>query len=157
MHWAAPSLYLQVREGQGTRSWLFRYSRDGENQWMGIGAYADKGFTEARDEAAMLRVLVKRGGDPMAEKRNAEAAAKPKAKAKAPTFADCADKYMEAHRSGWKNDKHIAQWESTLRMTVFTSASAFAARRFPCSNMMVAIFSSTNLVGFGSEADGRRR
>ena len=38
VHWAAPSLYLQVRQGQGTRSWLFRYSRDGENQWMGIGA-----------------------------------------------------------------------------------------------------------------------
>ena len=68
VHWVAPSLYLQIRP-QGTRSWLFRYSRDGENQWMGLGALADKPLTEARDEAAMLRVLVKRGGDPMGERR----------------------------------------------------------------------------------------
>jgi integrase len=114
VHWVAPSLYLQIRP-QGTRSWLFRYFRDGENQWMGLGALADKPLTEARDEAAMLRVLVKRGGDPMADRRGGEAAAKPKSEAKAPTFADCADKYIEAHRAGWKNDKHIAQWESTLK------------------------------------------
>src|SRR5437868_5419602 len=68
VHGVAPSLYLQVRE-QGTRSWLFRYSKNGKNQWMGLGAMADKPFTEARDEAAMLRVLVKRGEDPLAAKR----------------------------------------------------------------------------------------
>ena len=56
VHWAAPSLYLQIRP-QGTRSWLFRYSRDRENQWMGLGSLDDKPLTEARDEAAMLRVL----------------------------------------------------------------------------------------------------
>ena len=72
VHWVAPSLYLQIRP-QGTRSWLFRYSRNGENQWMGLGALADKPLSEARDEAAMLRVLVKRGGDPMGEKREVEA------------------------------------------------------------------------------------
>ena len=115
VHWVAPSLYLQIRP-QGTRSWLFRYSRDGENQWMGLGALADKPLTEARDEAAMLRVLVKRGGDPMGEKRDAEAAAKPSGMTNAPTFADCAEQYIESHRAGWKNDKHIAQWEGTLRM-----------------------------------------
>ncbi|MDO8360960.1 MAG: Arm DNA-binding domain-containing protein, partial [Devosia sp.] len=115
VHWVAPSLYLQIRP-QGTRSWLFRYFREGENQWMGLGALADKPLTEARDEAAMLRVLVKRGGDPMGEKRNAEVAAKPKSEAKVPTFTDCAEKYIESHRAGWKNPKHIAQWESTLRM-----------------------------------------
>lgn len=31
---------------------------------MGLGSLADKPLSEARDEAAMLRVLVKRGGDP---------------------------------------------------------------------------------------------
>ena len=60
VHRVAPSLYLQIRE-QGTRSWLFRYSRNGRNQWMGLGSLQDKPLTEARDEAAMLRVLVKRG------------------------------------------------------------------------------------------------
>ena len=29
-----------------------------------------------------------------------------------------AEKYIAAHRSGWKNEKHAAQWESTIRMYV---------------------------------------
>src|SRR3569623_2844884 len=72
VHWVAPSLYLQVRAGQGTRSWLFRYSRNDTNQWMGLKSVEEKPFTEARDEAAMLRVLVKRGEDPIANKREVE-------------------------------------------------------------------------------------
>ena len=71
--WVAPSLYLQVRPGQGTRSWLFRYSRNNTNQWMGLGSTEEKPFTEARDEAALLRVEVKRGADPIAAKREVEA------------------------------------------------------------------------------------
>jgi hypothetical protein len=68
VHWVAPSLYLQIRP-QGTRSWLFRYSRNGENQWMGLGSVEEKSLGEARDEAATLRVSIRRGGDPMAEKQ----------------------------------------------------------------------------------------
>ena len=116
VHWVAPSLYLQVRQEQGTRSWLFRYSRAGENQWVGLGALADKQLTEARDEAAMLKVQVKRGGDPIADKRQIEALSKPRTKI--PTFAECATGYIESHRDGWKNDKHAAQWPSTIRMYV---------------------------------------
>jgi hypothetical protein len=112
VHWIAPSLYLQIRP-QGTRSWLFRCSRNGENQWKGIGAAADKALSEARDEAAMLRVAVRRGEDPFARRAAARAATKPKTKV--PSFADCAGRYIESHRAGWRNDKHVAQWESTIR------------------------------------------
>jgi integrase len=115
VHWVAPSLYMQVRAGQGTRSWLFRYSRNDTNQWMGLGSVEDKTFTEARDEAAMLRVLVKRGEDPIASKREVEAKRQIEEKAKAPSFDECAKQYIASHESSWKNDKHIAQWKSTLR------------------------------------------
>jgi len=114
VHWVAPSLYLQIRQ-HGTRSWLFRYSRSGENQWMGLGAFADKSLSEARDEAAMLRVQVRRGGDPMAEREKTASVEKPRTKAAVPTFGHCADEYIKAHRDGWKNAKHIDQWESTLK------------------------------------------
>lgn len=114
VHWVAPSLYLQIRP-QGTRSWLFRYSRNGVNQWMGLGSVADKSLSEARDEAALLGVKVRKGGDPLAERQNAVETAKPRTKGKVLTFSECADQYMESHRAGWKNDKHIAQWESTLK------------------------------------------
>ncbi|MCF8177313.1 MAG: site-specific integrase, partial [Sulfuritalea sp.] len=35
-------------------------------------------------------------------------------RAKAMTFDQCATAYISAHRSGWKNEKHIGQWENTL-------------------------------------------
>lgn len=115
VHWVAPSLYLQVRPGQGTRSYLFRYSRDGKNQWMGLGSVDEKSFSEVRDEAAMLRVLVKRGEDPIANKREVEAKQRAEAKPKSPTFEECAKQYIQTHESGWKNEKHVAQWKSTLK------------------------------------------
>jgi integrase len=30
------------------------------------------------------------------------------------TFRQCAERYVEAHRAGWSNPKHAAQWQSTL-------------------------------------------
>ena len=34
--------------------------------------------------------------------------------AKAITFKQCAATYIRAHRAGWRNSKHAAQWEATL-------------------------------------------
>lgn len=85
----APNLYIQVRE-QGTRSWMFRYSKNGENKWMGLGAVADKPFTEARDEAAELKARVRRGGDPLAEKRQTQIQNRLSQRPNAPTFDQCA-------------------------------------------------------------------
>jgi integrase len=111
VHWIAPSLYMQIRP-QGTRSWLFRYGRDGQNQWLGLGSVADKPLRDARDEAAELRARVRRGIDPLAERGQGAPSVK---KPKVPTFAECAERYIEDHRPGWKNEKHIEQWESTIR------------------------------------------
>jgi integrase len=30
------------------------------------------------------------------------------------TFKDCAEQYIEAHKAGWSNPKHAAQWSATL-------------------------------------------
>ena len=30
------------------------------------------------------------------------------------TFKQCAETYIEAHKAGWQNAKHVAQWGSTL-------------------------------------------
>jgi integrase len=34
--------------------------------------------------------------------------------AKSITFTTCAERFIDAHRAAWKNDKHIAQWQNTL-------------------------------------------
>ena len=40
------------------------------------------------------------------------------ANAKALTFDQCAGRYIEAHRAGWKSDKHAAQWAATVKTYV---------------------------------------
>jgi hypothetical protein len=34
--------------------------------------------------------------------------------AKAITFEQCVARFVDAHKAGWKNEKHVAQWQSTL-------------------------------------------
>lgn len=114
-HWVAPSLYLQIRP-QGSRSWLFRYERDGKTRWLGLGpagGVTPVKLTEARDGAERLRIVVRDGGDPVANKRAKRAETK---KVAVPTFAWCCAEYIAAHEASWRNDKHRAQWTSTLKL-----------------------------------------
>jgi hypothetical protein len=77
-----------------------------------LGAVADKSLSEARDEAAELRSRVHHGADLLADRVDGSTKV---AKPKVPTFAQCATRYIEDHKPGWKNEKHIEQWESTIR------------------------------------------
>jgi integrase len=40
-------------------------------------------------------------------------------RAKALTFEECAEAYIEAHQDGWKSAKHRAQWPATLQTYVY--------------------------------------
>src|SRR5262249_11336079 len=53
------------------------------------------------------------GIDPI-EARRAERARQRLDAAKAVTFKQCAEGYINAHRAGWRNGKHAAQWSATL-------------------------------------------
>lgn len=108
-------LYLQARGGKA--SWLFRYMLDGKAREMGLGAYPAVTLEAARAAAAEQRRVLAKKIDPLSA-REAENEAKKRAAAvetaKRKTFADCADAYIAAHRAGWRNTKHAAQWASTL-------------------------------------------
>jgi integrase len=54
------------------------------------------------------------GTDPIAVKKAGKLKAKIEA-ARALTFRQCAEAYIEAHKAGWQNAKHAAQWSSTLK------------------------------------------
>lgn len=108
------SLYLQVRD-HGTRSWLFRYARHGKTHWVGLGALRDVPLSRAKELAVMERAKLISGISPIEERRAAREAARAAVPKQMPTFAWCAEQYIEAHRAGWKNAKHLEQWESTLR------------------------------------------
>lgn len=109
-------LYLQVQQspdGTITKSWLFRYQREREN-WQGLGPLADVSLAKARQAASECREHLRNGRDPIRERdlkvQIARLAATP-----GKTFAECASEYIEANASAWRNGKHRAQWEATLK------------------------------------------
>ena len=106
-------LYLQVSPSL-SKSWVFRYQVNGRNREMGLGSFNTFGLRDARDRATSCRKLLADGIDPI-EQRNAAQQEKRLTDARAMTFGKCCEKYIEAHRSGWKNVKHAGQWDATLR------------------------------------------
>lgn len=108
-------LYLQVSSFE-TKAWVFRYMLDGVARKMGLGPIHTVSLAEARKRAAEARLRVLDGVDPIEDKRAKRARAKLEA-AKAITFKECADKYIEANRAGWKNEKHAAQWDAAFNET----------------------------------------
>jgi integrase len=104
-------LYLQVTDGGA--SWTYRFMLDGRPRYMGLGPLALYGLHEARAKALEARRLRHEGVDPIEARRAARAKARLEA-ARAVTFKQCAEAYVNAHRAGWRNAKHAAQWEATL-------------------------------------------
>jgi integrase len=105
-------LWLQVT-GRGAKSWIFRFTLRGKARAMGLGSANTFSLAEARDKALICRKLCAEGIDPIETRRERRQEAAVEA-AKAVTFRTCAEGYIEAHKAGWRNDKHAAQWTSTL-------------------------------------------
>jgi integrase len=104
-------LYLQVTPGGA--SWIYRYMLKGCAREMGLGPLALYGLHDARAKALDARRLRHEGVDPI-EARRAARAKERLDTARVMTFKQCADSYIKAHRAGWRNAKHAAQWEATL-------------------------------------------
>lgn len=112
LHSDGGGLYLQVTAA-GVKTWIYRFMLAGRRRDMGLGALHTVSLAEAREEARRCRHLVRQGIDPIEDRRATRLAAEAAA-VKAMTFKECAQAYIKAHESGWRNDKHIAQWTSTL-------------------------------------------
>jgi integrase len=100
-----------------SKSWIFRYKRGGKASEMGLGSENALGLAEARDRARDQRKLLADGLDPIEERsriKQAAAQARQAAEARKKSFKFCAESYIDAHRSEWRNAKHAAQWRSTL-------------------------------------------
>jgi integrase len=96
-------LYLQVGQGGGAKSWIFRYNRSrfgkGGEAHMGLGPAHTISLDEAREFARECRQQILKGIDPM-EAREAERLAKRLEESKHVTFAFCATDYLTFKSSG---------------------------------------------------------
>ena len=110
-------LYLQVtvngRDGEPAKSWIYRYMLRGRAREMGLGSLSAIGLQEARARTGECRKQRHDGIDPI-DARRAEREQAILEAGKALTFKEATSKYIEGHKAGWRNDKHAAQWESTL-------------------------------------------
>ena len=118
MHADGAGLYLQVSES-GAKSWIYRYSIHGKGREMGLGSLTAVSLADARNKAAACRALRQDGIDPI-QNRKAERAQAALADARAITFREAAERYIEAHRAGWKNPRHEIHWRNTLTTHAFS-------------------------------------
>ena len=105
-------LYLQVTK-TGAKSWVLRYEREGKERMMGLGPLHAFTLEEARERARLARQKLADGIDPLAD-RERERSERELAKSRVITFKDAAEGYFEMHKGRWKNEKHAAQFLSTL-------------------------------------------
>jgi integrase len=109
---AKPGVYL---DGQGLRliigksggqKWVFRFMVRGRSQDMGLGGN-NVSLVLARERAADARKVLLAGQNPIDGARMA--------RVERPTFGQVADEFLAAKQNEWRNPKHRAQWEMTLR------------------------------------------
>jgi integrase len=116
-------LWLQATASASgvNRNWIFRYELDGERHDYGIGPLHTVGLAEARRRAGELRLLLLDGIDPLQEKIEArkERLAEKAKRVKAQTFKECAQRFYELHRKGWKNEVYRKQWISNMERLVY--------------------------------------
>ena len=113
-HSDGAGLYLVVDAG-GARRWVFLYRWRGRHREMGLGGAVAVTLADARDAAAAARALIARGIDPLERKAERRAV---------PTFAAAAKAYIDSIAPSLRNEKHVAQWSSTLA----TYAAPISAR-----------------------------
>jgi integrase len=109
-------LYLQVTgdgDARVAKSWIYRFTLHGRAREMGLGSLSIFGLAEARAKAAECRRLAYAGIDPIEARRTERITAALDA-AKSLTFKECTEQYIAAHRAGWRNAKHTAQWRTTV-------------------------------------------
>ena len=142
-------LYLQVnkvtsKSADGangaavTKSWIFRYTIDGCSREMGLGPLGTVSLADARQKAADARKLKLEGIDPIEARKAAKAAARA-AEASTVTFQEAAGRYIEAHATTWRNEKHAAQWKSTLATYVYPVFGGATARAVDTGMVLKAL------------------
>jgi integrase len=96
----------------GARSWVLRTMIGTRRAELGMGGFPAVTLAMAHERAREALDQIRKGVDPAAESRAAR-------KTVEWTFRKTALAYIAAHRAGWRNEKHGAQWESTLQTYVF--------------------------------------
>jgi integrase len=96
----------------GTRSWVLRTKIGTRRAELGQGGYPTVTLAQAIERARATLDTIRAGIDPAAARRASRQTVEW-------TFKKTALAYIDAHRAGWRNQKHAAQWQATLETYAF--------------------------------------
>ena len=117
-------LYLRVSPTL-SKSWVFRWVRNGTENEMGLGPFPDVSLVEARRLSLEARQHLAAGRHPKSERDRVREYGR--------TFGDVADDYLLAMQGRWTNDKTRWQWWHTVN--TFSSP----IRKLPISHVDTAV------------------
>lgn len=116
-------LYLQLAP-KGGRTWILRMLVGGRRRDIGLGGFPTVTLAQARDKAREARYKVERGIDPI-EERKAARTRLIEARRKGMLFSEAVDRALAAKLDSFRNEKHRAQWRSTLDSYALPEIGAF--------------------------------
>jgi integrase len=125
-YYDANNLFLRVYKA-GSRNWVQRVTINGKRKEIGLGNANLIPLSEAREVAFDNLRMVKKGIDPVAitEKKKS-----------IPTFEEAALKVYEINRPSWTNEKHAAQFISTLKTYAFHHIGELKVDRIETSHIL---------------------
>ena len=101
----------------GAKSWILRCLVGTRRTDIGLGGYPEITLAKAHERARELKEKIRQGINPLAEKRALKLHIEW-------TFENCAETYIKLHAPSWTNDKHAAQWTSTLKNYTYPKIGA---------------------------------
>ena len=98
------NLYLIVSP-TGSRKWVLRFTWRGKAKEMGLGSATTVDLADARERAVEARRKVAKGINPIEDRKRDNGN---------PSLGEVADSVRESLSAGFRNEKHKAQWKTTL-------------------------------------------
>jgi integrase len=123
-------LYLFV-DKNGAKRWIWRGVIRGKRCDLGIGPVALVTLADARAEAVRIKTIAWKGGDPRAERRRERRGTL--------TFKEAAKQVHAAHAATFKNEKHKAQWLSSLEANAFPVFGSKAVDTIDSADVLKAL------------------
>ncbi|MGR2922987.1 tyrosine-type recombinase/integrase [Acinetobacter sp. 1125_18A] len=119
---------LHLRIVNDSRAWVLRvvvgqrFDENGKQQLhrrdIGLGSYPEVSLAEARAKAHEMKAQIRNGNDPIQQKQDQLQALRIQ-KLRDRTFSECAKIVIANKSRELKNQKHIAQWSTTLETYIY--------------------------------------
>ena len=119
---------LHLRIVNDSRAWVLRvvvgqrFDENGKQQLhrrdIGLGSYPEVSLAEARAKAHEMKAQIRNGNDPIQQKQDQLQALRTQ-KLRNRSFRECAQIVIANKSRELKNQKHIAQWSTTLETYIY--------------------------------------